>query len=472
MERYNGIGATAAGKAETMAGEKPNIVLMNCDDLGYGDLGCYGSTCNRTPEIDRLAAEGLRLTDFYMASPVCSPSRGAMLTGCYPPRIGFGDFDGQWVLFPGQGLGLSRGEVTMASLLRDAGYRTGMVGKWHCGDQPEFLPTRHGFDSWFGLPYSNDMGRQQGSPDLYCPLPLMRGEEVVQQQPDQRGLTERYVEEAVRFIRAGQDRPFFLYFAHMHVHLPLYAAERFCRETSNGDFGACLASVDWSVAAIRHELTRLGIERDTLFLFTSDNGSRGDHGASNAPLRGRKGTTWEGGQRVPCILHWPGRIVPGRVSGHLTASLDFLPTFAALAGVQPPSDRILDGIDQSGLLFSDDGAPVRDTFWYYMRNSLEAVRCGRWKLHLRKADGTPVPLLYDLAADPGECRDLAEDHPEVVARLSDLARTVREDLGDESMGMAGANRRPPGRVANPRTLTEYDPDHPYMAAMYDKEDRG
>jgi arylsulfatase A len=450
----------------------PNIILMNCDDLGYGDLGCYGSTQNRTPAIDCLADEGLRLTDFYMASPVCSPSRGAMLTGSYPPRIGFGEFDGKWVLFPGQGLGLSRGELTIADLLRSVGYRTGMVGKWHCGDQPEFLPTRHGFDSYFGLPYSNDMGRQIGSPDLYCPLPLLRGEDVVEQQPDQRSLTGRYVDEAVRFLRAEPGRPFFLYFAHMHVHLPLYAAEQFVRASGNGDYGACLAAVDWSVAALRQEIRDLGIERDTLFIFTSDNGSRGDHGASNHPLRGTKGTTWEGGMRVPCILHWPGVIAPGRVSDRLTASMDFLPTFASLAGTSPPADRILDGTDQSSLVFGDDGIPARSVFHYYMRNRLEAVRDCRWKLHVHKGDGSVMPLLYDLSNDPGETCNLAAVMPDVVARLSVLVQSCRDDLGDEATGVAGRNCRAPGRVEHPVTLTAYDPDHPYIVAMYDKEDRG
>ncbi|MBP7402016.1 MAG: sulfatase [Clostridia bacterium] len=455
-----------------MERKRPNIVLMNCDDLGYGDLGCYGSGVNNTPEIDRLAAEGLRLTDFYMASPVCSPSRGAMLTGCYPPRIGFGDFDGQWVLFPGQGLGLSGDETTIADALRAAGYRTGIVGKWHCGDQPAFLPTRHGFDTWFGLPYSNDMGRQKGLTEPYCPLPLMRGEEVVQQQPDLRALTERYADEAVRFMRDAGGRPFFLYFAHMHVHLPLYAAERFCRDSENGDYGACVAAVDWTVAVIRQELRRLGADRDTLFIFTSDNGSRGDHGASNAPLRGTKGTTWEGGMRVPCILHWPGVIEPGRVSSRLVASIDLFPTLAALAGATLPAGRALDGCDQSGLLSAETGTPAREVFYYYMRNTLEAVRWRTWKLHLRKEDGTPVPMLFDLADDPGETRNRALDRPELVARLTGLADAMRRDLGDDANGIPGPGRRPPGRVDDPVYLTEYDPGHPYICAMYDKEDRG
>jgi len=263
---------------------KPNILLINCDDLGYGDLGCYGSTVNKTPTIDKMASEGVRFTDFYMASPVCSPSRGAMMTGCYPPRIDFGTFDGLRVLFPGQGIGLSTDETTIAGALKDVGYATKIVGKWHCGDQPEFLPTRHGFDSYYGLPYSNDMGRQV--PDLTLddhslletrqsrpPLPLLRDEEVIQEQPDQRGLTERYVEESVRFLRENSENPFFLYLAHMHVHLPLYAAERFVNESENGDYGACVAGIDWATEVLLAELNRLGIDENTLIIFTSDNGS-------------------------------------------------------------------------------------------------------------------------------------------------------------------------------------------------------
>ena len=240
---------------------RPNVVLINCDDLGYGDLGCYGSTVHATPALDRMAAEGLRLDSFYMASPVCSPSRGALLTGCYPPRIGFGDFDGLPVLFPGQAVGLAPSEITLARLLSGAGYRTAMVGKWHCGDQPTFLPTDHGFDSYFGLPYSNDMGRQSGTRTDergdqrgYPPLPLLRDDEVVEQQPDQASLTVRYLDEALRTIREPSDRPFFLYLAHMYVHLPIYVQERFARSSRNGTYGAAVETVDWVTDVILHEL--------------------------------------------------------------------------------------------------------------------------------------------------------------------------------------------------------------------------
>ncbi len=447
---------------------KPNIVLMNCDDMGYGDLGCYGSVLNRTPVIDEMAANGLRLTDFYMASPVCSPSRGGMLTGCYPPRIGFGSFDGEWVLFPGMGLGLSAGETTIAEMLKGVGYKTKIVGKWHCGDQPEFLPTRHGFDEYYGLPYSNDMGRQL-TLEHNPPLPLLKGERVIEQQPDMRSLTERYVEQAADFIHRCKREPFFLYLAHMHVHLPLIAAERFHKQSINGDYGACVEAVDWATACVLRQLREEGLSEHTLVIFTSDNGSRGDHGGSNAPLRGMKGTTWEGGQRVPCILYWPGHIVPA-VSDRIVSSIDFLPTFAALCGASLP-DNPIDGADFSAFLH-DSCAPMhRDTFFYYLCNQLMAVRHGDWKLHVHSRQ-EPLRALYNLKEDPGEQRDLYGQRPEIVKALEALIEDCRKDLGDERLGIIGAGVRPIGRVDDPRPLTEYDETHPYIIALYDTADKG
>jgi arylsulfatase A-like enzyme len=469
-----------ARKTET----SPNIILINCDDLGYGDLGCYGSDHHATPNIDRLAAEGLRMTDFYMASPVCSPSRGAMMTGCYPPRIGFGKFEGCIVLFPGQGVGLNHEEKTVASILKDAGYATKIVGKWHCGDQPEFLPTRHGFDSYFGLPYSNDMGRQvrnDGRPQA-PPLPLLRDEEVVQQQPDQAGLTERYTEECVRFLRENRNGPFFLYFAHMHVHMPLYAPQRFLESSRNGRYGAAVECIDWSVGVLLHELKALGIDENTLVVFTSDNGSIVWGGGSNDPLRGRKGQTWEGGLRVPCLMRWPGRIPAGSVCREVATAMDFLPTFAALAGTSAPSDRILDGKDIRPLLFDEDGAQSpHETFFYYLQNFLCAVRCGKWKLHVKQSGvkkdvwewyAKETLELYDLEADIGETTNLAGQHPEIVEQLKQKLQACREDIGDECTNTEGENVRPIGRADNPKPLTEYDENHPYIIAMYDLPDRG
>jgi arylsulfatase A len=447
---------------------QPNIILINCDDLGYGDLGCYGSPVNRTPAIDRLAAEGMRFTDFYMASPVCSPSRGAMMTGCYPPRIGFSDFEGKWVLFPGQGVGLHPEERTVARLLGAQGYATMLIGKWHCGDQPDFLPTRHGFDRYFGLPYSNDMGIMKNG-GKFCPLPLVRDETVVQEQPAQEGLTERYVEEALGFIRVNRARPFFLYLAHMHVHRPHLVASRFLAEAQNGPYGAAVEAVDWATEMLLFELSRLGLEENTLVIFTSDNGSRGDSGGSNAPLRGRKGTTWEGGMRVPCIARWPGRIPAGGTCAEVACSLDFLPTFTALAGAEAPGDRAIDGRDLRPLLFAaPDAQSPHEAFYYFHQGRLEAVRCGQWKRHFCKG-ADELCELYDLVQDPAETTDLAAQHPALVSELDARCAGIRAELGDRRLGLEGGAVRPIGQVEQPMTLTTYHPAHPYMIAEYDGE---
>ncbi len=453
--------------------QRPNIVLINCDDLGYGDAGCYGSDVHTTPHIDRLAEEGLRFTDFYMPASVCSPSRGGMLTGCYPPRIGFGWFDNRWVLLPGHPVGLNPEEVTFPELLQEAGYATKLVGKWHCGDQPPFLPTEHGFDSYYGLPYSNDMGIQNPPKDFESPpLPLMRNDDVIQEQPDQRNITERYVEEAVRFLRTPRDQPFFLYFAHMYVHNPRFVPENFRKNSRNGNYGAAVECIDWATGAILKELERLGLEENTLVIFTSDNGSGRE--TSNAPLRGRKGTTWEGGMRLPCIMRWPDRISAGNRCDAITSAMDFYPTLAAIGGADIPDNRVIDGHDIRPLMFSGgQGESPYEAYFYYMCNRLEAVRRGRWKLHVGKRFGEEyrdIQELYDLEADPGESKNLYAEKPKVVAELTELLEQCRRDIGDEATGTEGANVRPIGRVNNPDTLTHYDPDHPYMVEEYDLDD--
>lgn len=453
--------------------QKTNVILINCDDMGYGDLGCYGSPVNHTPFLDRMAEEGMRFTSCYSPSPVCSPSRAALMTGCYPPRVGINR-----VLFPGEALGLNPEEFTLPQLFKNAGYHTMIVGKWHCGDQQEFLPCKFGFDDYFGLPYSNDMGRQAGKNEYNPPLPLISGDEVIQQQPDQRGLTERYTEQSIRFIRSHADEPFFLYFAQMHVHLPLYAADRFCKESENGDFGACVAEVDWSCASIAAELKRLGIYENTLLLFTSDNGSRGDHGASNAPLRGGKFTTWEGGQRVPLIAHWHGHIPAGTVNDGIISHIDFLPTFAALTG-EKLSGNVIDGINQLDTFF-DPEIHLRDCMAYFGSNNgtaeeragyFNAFRVGDWKLHFR-VNGEECSLLYNLRDDIGETEDLSEHFPEIVKQISDRADELRNKLGDQGRLNFGTECRPAGKVENPVPLTYYDENHPYIVALYDKDDIG
>ena len=452
--------------------QQPNIILINCDDLGSGDLGCYGSTVNNSPVLDKLAEDGIRFTDFYMASPVCSPSRGAMMTGCYPPRIGFGSFDGKWVLFPGQAVGLSPEEITIAKLLQHSGYATKLVGKWHCGDQKEFLPTRHGFDSYYGLPYSNDMGRQYED-DTFPPLPLMQDEEVIQQQPDQTSLTERYVDESVRFIREHPHQPFFLYLAHMYVHLPIYAPDRFLRESQNGRYGAAVACIDWAAGVILHELKTHGLEENTIVIFTSDNGSRcRGEGGSNGVLRGTKGTTWEGGQRVPCIMRWPGMIPKGTVCRELATAMDLYPTLAELGSADVPQDRIIDGKSILSLMISGDNVKSpHDIFFYYLGNNLEAVRDRTWKFHVRKGD-QEIRELYNLKEDPGETKNLYNSYPSIVADLSARMDECRHDMGDEACGIKGKNVRAIGSVDSPDTLTQYNPEHPYIIALYDLKDRG
>ena len=445
---------------------QPNIVLINCDDLGYGDLGCYGSKANKTPALDRMAEEGVRFTDFYMGSPVCTPSRAAMMTGCYPPRIGFGEFDGRIVLFPGQAYGIHEDEHTLPSLLQNAGYRTKLVGKWHCGDQPEFLPTERGFDEYYGIPYSNDMGRQAGKENA-PPLPLIRDKEVIQEQPDQRNLTERYTEECVRFMRENKDQPFFLYLAHMYVHVPLFVPNRFLEQSDNGGYGGAVEHIDWTTDVLMKEIERLGLDENTLIIFTSDNGSRArDEGGSNAPLGGTKATTWEGGIRVPCIARWPGQIKPGRTCSELAAAMDFLPTLVKLGGGQVPADRKIDGQDMSNLLFEEGGSSAHSCFYYYMRNNLEAVREGAWKLHVRKGE-EEMQALYNLENDPGETENLYHAEPAVAKRLEELLEAGRQDLGDDAAGCVGQGVRPKGKADNPEPMTEYDENHPYMIAMYD-----
>ena len=357
---------------------KPNLLLINCDDLGTGPVVTVGA--QRYALSDELAAGGRRFTDFYMASPVCS-SRGAMMTGCYPPRIGFGSFHDDWVLFPGDDIGLHPDEYTWAICSRgrlcDHGRRQMALRR-----PTRVLPTRHGFDGYMvcRTVMTWHLGKRPDMP----PLPLISGEEVIEQQPDQTALTERYVERSVRFMRENKDRPFFLYLAHMHVHLPLYAAAPFVKASRNGDYGACVAAIDWATKALVHELKTLGLLENTLIIFTSDNGSRNDRGDSNGPLRGTKATTWEGGQRVPFIVYWKDHIKPG-VNEEIICALDLLPSFAAMLGIDLPTDRVLDGVNQWELLTGQTEQSNRDTFYYYMCENLEAVRRQNWKLRFPTA---------------------------------------------------------------------------------------
>jgi len=457
---------------------QPNIILMNCDDVGYGDLGCYGSLLNKTPALDRMAAEGMKLTSFYQASPWCSPSRAALLTGCYPPRIGFTEFDGMPVLFPGDRWGLAPTEVTIARTLSKSGYATQAIGKWHCGDQPDFLPTNHGFDHFFGLPYSNDMGRQIGDVPLEDrdriktpPLPLLLDTEVLEQQPDQASLTARYINEAVKFMRANKNRPFFLYLAHIYVHLPIYVQERFLKNSENGTYGAAIESIDWATDVIMTEVDRLGLDENTIVIFTSDNGSLASNGGSNSPLRGKKGTTWEGGMRVPCLVRWPGKIEAGVSVNEVTSSIDLYPTLCRIAEATDERLHPIDGLDLSGLFLGESVDLGARPFLYFNKSDLEAVRVGRWKLHFAKS-GIEKIRLFDLIDDPSEQNDLSVSHGAVVVELTSVANDARSRLGDGRLLITGAEVRNIGVVASPVTLTEFNPDHPYYIAEYDLSDRG
>jgi len=418
------VAALAAGAAAAEP-VKPNFVVIFVDDLGYGDIGPFGSKKNATPELDRMAAEGRTFTSFYAAAPVCTPSRAALMTGCYPKRVGLETGSRFCVLLPADPHGLSPDEITLPEQLKTAGYATACIGKWHLGDQPEFLPTRHGFDEFYGLPYSNDMWppRTQplpGKPE-YPPLPLMRGEEVVGRIADmqaQAKITGNLTRAAVAFLARNRDRPFFLYLPQVMVHWPHAATEPFMAQSKNGVYGAAVAEVDWSVGEILDALRRLDLGEKTLVIFTSDNG--GTRAGSNAPLRGGKGSLWEGGMREPTVVWWPGHVPAGSSCGEMATVMDFLPTFATLAGVPLPTDRVLDGHDMTPLLLGEPEARSAYSAFYYRRG---AVRSGPWKYF---ANGQ----LYNLDEDIGETRDVAVQFPDVASRMKELLAAGRADLAD------------------------------------------
>ncbi len=444
----------------TRAEEKPNFIVINIDDLGYGDIGPFGAKQNRTPNLDRMAKEGRKLTSHY-AAPVCSPSRASLMTGCYPKRA----LSIPHVLFPANAEGLHPEEITVAELLKKRGYTTGIIGKWHLGDQPEFLPTRQGFEYYYGLPYSNDMGPASdgvksnlGKPlpkprpgrNGQPPLPLMRNETVLKRvmPDDQQQIVERYTEEAVSFLWKHRDEPFFLYLPHSAVHFPLYPGKKFHGKSQNGLFGDWVEEVDWSVGQVLDTVRQLKLDRKTLVIFTSDNGGQPRHGAVNAPLRGGKGSTLEGGMRVPTIAWWPGQIPAGTETTEITSMMDILPTFTKLAGGQVPTDRKIDGGDISAILKGEkNAASPYEVFYYFRGFQLQAVRSGPWKLHLAKGE------LYNLENDIGESKNLAKQNPDQVAKLRELAEQTKGDLGMEGIG---PGCRPLGKAKNPKPLIDHD----------------
>ena len=428
------------------AARAPNLVVIFIDDMGYGDIGPFGSKLNHTPNLDRMADEGMKLTSFYVASAVCTPSRAALMTGCYPLRVGLPRGSGHAVLFPGDHWGLHPQEITVAEVLKQAGYATGCFGKWHLGDQPGLQPLDQGFDEYYGIPYSNDMWPGLKRWD-FPKLPLMRGREVVDDVEDmdeQAELCRLFTEEAVSFICKHQKKPFFVYLPHAFVHHPRQASARFMERTKNPDkvTGGQIEEVDWSVGEVLNTLRELGIEKQTLVLFTSDNG--GARGCVNKPLRGGKGSQFEGGMREPTLAWWPETIPAGTTCDEVATAMDVLPTFAELASAAAPRDRIIDGKSIVSLLRAEPNVKSpHEAFFYYGGANLKAVRSGPWKLF---ANGT----LYNLDDDISETKNVAGQHAEVVARLKGFLDRARADLGDGKR--QGANCRPVGIAKAPRTL--------------------
>jgi arylsulfatase A len=448
--------ATIASAAD----RPPNVVIVFADDLGYADVGCFGGKDLSTPNLDRMAAEGRKLTSFYVAQAVCSASRTALLTGCYPNRVGiFG------ALGPASKNGIHDDEMLIAEVLKQRGYATAIYGKWHLGHHPQFLPTRHGFDDYFGLPYSNDMWPKH--PTAKFPdLPLMEAERILEYNPDQTQLTTWYTQRAVQFIERHRDEPFFVYLPHAMCHVPLFVSGKFAGRSPRGLFGDVIAEIDWSVGEILAALKRCGVDDNTLVIFTSDNGpwlSYGNHAGSAGPFREGKGTAWEGGVRVPFIARWPGKIPAGTTSTAMAATIDVLPTLAKLAGAELPK-RPIDGIDIWPALSGPVTAPSpRESYYYYWGQELHAVRQGPWKLHfphsyrsLKEAgkDGQPGPYveaktelaLYQLHEDAGERNNVAAQHPGIIAKLTALAEKARDDLGDALTKRTGRNKRAAGMV--------------------------
>ncbi len=469
-----GFAAVGLCIAAAAAGERPNIVIIFADDQGYADVGCFGAEEIDTPHLDALATDGMRFTHWYVAQAVCSASRAALLTGCYPNRVGI-----LGALGPRSQIGIHADETTLAEVCRSQGYATAIFGKWHLGDQPPFLPTRHGFDHYFGLPYSNDMWplhpdivdlppaarkRKQGYPDL----PLYLNEQIIDPKvtaEDQAQLTTWYTERAVKFIHDHAAEPFFLYLAHSMPHVPLFVSEKFRSQSRQGLYGDVIMEVDWSVGEIIKALAAHDLRRRTLVVFTSDNGpwiSYGEHAGSARPLREAKGTTFEGGVRTPCIMSWPGTIPAGRTCAEVAATIDVLPTVCDLLQAPLPP-RPIDGRSIRPLLEGRPGAhSPHEAYYFYDGKQLQAIRSGRWKLHFPHgyrtlngraggSGGKPVAYdqariglqLFDLDEDPGESTDVSGEHPDIVAMLSALAEGMRGRLGDADR--EGSESRPAGR---------------------------
>ncbi|SER11828.1 arylsulfatase [Hyunsoonleella jejuensis] len=458
---------------------KPNVVIIFIDDEGYGDVGCYGATGFQTPNLDHMASQGMRFTNFYAAQPVCSASRAGLLTGCYPNRIGFSG-----ALFPKDTIGINKSELTIAEMFKEQGYATACFGKWHLGWQNEFLPLQHGFDEFVGLPYSNDMwphnnvtgeklpeGKQRGK---FPELPLIEGNEIVERitsLKDQDKLTTLYTEKAVDFINRNAENPFFLYVPHTMGHIPLGVSEKFRGKSEKGLYGDVMMEIDWSVGEISKALEKNNLAENTIFIFTSDNGpwlNFGNHAGSSGGLREGKLTSWEGGQRVPFIIRWPGNTPEGTVCNKLACAIDLLPTFASITNGKL-SDNKIDGVDITSLWKGDLESTPRETILYYFgKNNLNGIRKGNWKLVLphtyNSYDAKPgneghggkkvktdikEPELYNMMRDPGERFNVIDSYPEKVLELMKITEKYRKELGDLNVGIAkGSENRKIGKIEN------------------------
>ena len=467
-----------SNKGDIKNNKLPNVVIIFTDDQGYGDVGVYGARGYITPNLDEMASEGMRFTDFYSAQAVCSASRAGLLTGCYPNRIGVSG-----AFMPWAKVGINQDEVTIAELLKQKNYATGIFGKWHLGHHKQFLPLQHGFDEYFGIPYSNDMwpvnydgkpvSDSAAAPNKFRhpPLPLIEGNEKIKEIHDLNGqnqLTTWYTQRAVQFIENHKDQPFFLYVPHSMPHVPLGVSEKFAGKSEQGMYGDVMMEIDWSVGEILKALKIHELEENTIVIFTTDNGpwlNFGNHAGSTGGLREGKGTSFEGGQKVPCIIKWPGIVPEGVICNNMASTIDILPTLAEITSTQLPDHKI-DGVSILSLLKGDPDANPRDNLlYYYRRNSLEAVRIGDWKMvfpHDHRSyedvlpgnDGWPGPYkqgrvelaLYDLRRDPGERYNVIEQYPEMAENLQKFAEDARKDLGDDLTDSEGMNRRPIGRL--------------------------
>ena len=434
----------------------PNFIIIFTDDQGFEDIGCFGSPKIKTPNLDQLAAEGRKFTSFYSANSVCSPSRASLLTGCYPVRISI-----PGVLFPRHEIGLNPDEITIADLLKSKGYATSCIGKWHIGHKPKFLPTRQGFDSYYGIPYSNDMtidpeanlaadiklregftlDRIRNEKPKKDFVPLMRNEEVIEYPCDQTTLTQRYTEEAVQFIEENKNKPFFLYLPHTMPHIPLFASEKFKGKSERGLYGDTIEEIDWSVGEIMKSLRDNNLDKNTLVIYTSDNGPwklKGGRGGSAHPLRGFKFQTYEGGMRVPCIMHWKGKVPAGSSCDEIAATIDLLPTIAGLSEAVLPNDRTIDGKDIWPLIAGKKGAQTpHEIYFFYKGNKLESARQGKWKLR-RSGKNSQTVELYDLASDISESKNLAKENEILVNEM-----IKKMNLFDEKLKK---DQRPAGKL--------------------------